>query len=90
MPTVKDIVVKKPTPEEIEECKTWPIWQCEPSTFDWIYTQTETCLILTGKVTVTDGKDSITFGPGDMVTLPCDLECTWYVSTAVKKHYTFS
>ena len=66
MPTVKDIVVKKPSAAESENCKNWPIWTCEPSTFDWEYTEKETCLVLEGKVTVTDGSDSVTFGPGDL------------------------
>ena len=52
MPTVKDVTVKKPTEDEISECKTWPTWECEPSTFDWAYTQTETCLLLEGEVTI--------------------------------------
>ena len=89
MLTVKDIVVKKPSDEEIATCKSWPIWQCQPSTFDWAYTQTETCLLLEGKVTVKDDKDSVAFGPGDMVTFPNGLECTWQVTEPVKKHYDF-
>ena len=90
MPTVKDVIVKKPSEDESGRCKSWPIWQCEPSTFDWVYTQTETCLLLEGKVTVSDGKDSVSFGAGDMVIFPVDLECTWHISEAVKKHYDFT
>ncbi len=89
MPTVKDVIVKKPSKAEAGRCKSWPIWQCEPSTFDWRYTEKETCLLLEGKVTVTDSKDSVSFGAGDMVIFPVDLECTWHVSEAVKKHYDF-
>ena len=93
MPNVKDVVVRKPTEEETGTCKAWPVWTCETSTFDWDYTQTETCLLLEGKVTVTDrpeGEDSVTFGPGDYVVLPVGLKCIWKVSEAVKKHYNFS
>lgn len=89
MPTIKDVVVKKPSDEETKQCKAWPIWQCEASTFDWAYTQKETCLLLQGDVTVTDGKDSVSFGAGDMVVFPEDLECTWQVIKPVKKHYNF-
>jgi len=89
MPTVKDIVVKKPTEEQIERCSSWPIWKCEPSTFDWTYTQKEICFLIEGRVTVTDGSDSVTFGPGDYVEFPNGLECTWQVHEAVKKHYSF-
>ena len=90
MPTVKDIIVKKPTDQEQETCTSWPIWKSDPSTFDWAYTETETCLLLEGKVTVSDENDSVSFGAGDMVVFPKDLECTWHVEQAVKKHYNFS
>ncbi len=89
MPTIKDVVVKKPSDEETKRCKAWPIWQCEASTFDWAYTQKETCLLLEGDVTVSDGKDSVSFGAGDMVVFPEDLDCTWQVKKPVKKHYNF-
>ena len=54
-----------------------------------MYTEQETCLLLEGKVTVSDDKDSVSFGSGDMVVFPKDLECTWRVSEAVTKHYNF-
>ena len=90
MPTVKDVIVRKPSEEEVATCKIWPIWKCEPSTFDWAYTQQETCLLIEGKVTVTDDKDSVSFGPGDYVVFPNGLECNWHISEAVTKHYNFS
>lgn len=91
MPTVKDIQIRKPTTEETQKCKTWPIWTCRPSTFDWDYTEKETCLIIDGEVTIKDrnSEDSVSFGPGDMVVFPEDLSCVWEVKKPVKKHYTF-
>jgi uncharacterized cupin superfamily protein len=89
MPTVKDVVVKKPSEEESSACQSWPIWTCQPSNFDWVYTEKETCLLIEGKVTVTDGKDSVNFGPGDLVIFPEGLECNWNVREAVKKYYNF-
>ena len=91
MPTVKDIIIKKPTEHEIAAAKTWPIRSSDVSTFDWDYTQNETCLILEGKVSVQDrpGNDEISFGPGDMVTFPKYLACIWKVTEPVKKHYSF-
>lgn len=89
MPNIKDIVIRKPSKEEDEKCRSWPIWTCQTSEFDWAYTDKETCLILEGEVTVTDGKDSVTFGPGDLVEFPVDLECTWKVKKPVRKHYNF-
>ena len=90
MPSVKDITIETPSEEEKDTCSSWPVWQCEKSTFDWVYTQTETCLLLAGKVTVSDSEGAVTFGAGDLVTLPEGLECTWQVSEPVKKHYSFS
>jgi len=90
MPTVKDIIVRKPTEAETSRCKTWPVWTCEPSTFDWSYTEKETCLVLEGKVTVTGGdNESVSFGPGDLVIFPQDLDCVWHVEEAIRKHYNF-
>ncbi len=89
MPDVRDVIVKKPSEAEAAECRTWPIWRCQPSTFDWAYTEKETCLLIEGKVTVTDGTNSVSFGAGDLVIFPEDLECTWQVSEPVTKHYNF-
>ena len=69
MPTVRDIVVRKPTEQETRRCGSWPTWTCEP--------------------TITDGKESVTFGPGDMVVFPEGLECVWNVKEAIRKHYNF-
>jgi uncharacterized protein len=89
MPTVKDVIVRKPTKEEVATCSSWPIWQHEPGAFDWIYTEKETCLLIEGKVTVSDGKNSVNFGKGDYVVFPDGLECNWHIHSAVKKYYNF-
>lgn len=89
MPTVNDIEVRKPTEEEANRCKAWPLWSCEPSSFDWSYTEKETCLIIEGKVTVADDGGSVSFGSGDFVIFPQDLDCVWNVEEAVRKHYSF-
>lgn len=92
MPTVKDVLVRKPTDQEVKTCQQWPTWSCPVSEFEWEYTQTEKCLILEGKVTVTDNPDrgqSISFGPGDYVVFPEGLKCIWKVTAPVRKHYDF-
>lgn len=91
MTTVKQIKVYKPSAEEIKIAQTWPVWNCEKSTFDWEYTQRETCYIIEGEVIIKDrpGSDEIRFGAGDMVIFPTDLSCQWQVKKAVKKHYKF-
>jgi uncharacterized cupin superfamily protein len=93
MPSVNDIEVRKPEEKEIEQYKNWPVWCCDVSEFDWDYSQTETCLVLEGQVTVTDrpeSGDSVTFGPGDVVVFPVGLECVWKVTAPVRKHYNFT
>lgn len=91
MATVKQIKVYKPSADEIKLAKTWPVWNCGQSTFDWEYTQQETCYILEGEVIIKDpsGSEQVSFGPGDMVIFPTDLSCQWQVTKAVKKHYKF-
>ena len=92
MPTVKDIIVNKPTEEQKQQCQDWPVWSCDPSEFEWEYTQTEKCLIMEGQVTVSDNPDSgetASFGPGDYVVLPNRLKCFWKVTEPVRKRYDF-
>ena len=85
------ITVRKPTEEEIAKLgvKSWPIWECEPSSFDWHYDSKETCLVLEGQVTVEGGGQKVSFGPGDLVVFPQGLDCKWIVAKAVRKHYRF-
>ena len=68
------ISVTSPCPETtIEELgiKSWPIWTCEASSFDWTYDEKETCLLLEGEVTVTpEGGDPVKFGAGGLVVFP--------------------
>jgi uncharacterized cupin superfamily protein len=91
MVSMKDVVVKKPTAEQVAEAKKWPIWEHAAATFEWFYTEREKCLILQGNVIVrsADGKESVSFGAGDWVEFPTDLECVWEIKEAVRKHYSF-
>ncbi len=83
---------KKPTPDEISKAKRWPIWEKEESKFDWHYDSDETFLVLEGEVTVkyNGGKNEISFGAGDLVTMPEGMDCTWHVNKKIRKHYHFS
>ncbi len=69
---------------------SWPIWTKEASSFSWSYDSLEECYILEGEVTVTpEGGRPVSFGPGDFVTFPKGMACTWDIKKAVKKHYNF-
>ena len=92
MPTVQDIIVRKPTEQEAKTCKSWPTWSCDTSEFEWEYTQTEKCLLIEGQVEVSDlppSGNTVTFGSGDYVELPNGLKCIWNVKHPVKKYYDF-
>jgi uncharacterized cupin superfamily protein len=41
------------------------------------------------KVTTPDGE-AVEFGPGDLVTFPRGLKCSWNVRKPIRKHYRFS
>lgn len=78
-----------------EELKTrgvfnWPVWEKEPSRFDWYYDSQENCYLLEGKVRVEPEKgEPVEFGAGDFVVFPAGLKCVWDISQKVKKHYSF-
>ena len=82
------MIVRKPTPVEIETAKSWSTWSKGPSEFPWSYDTNETCYILEGEATVKDSKgNSIRFGPGDWVEFEEGLECIWDISKTIRKKY---
>jgi len=86
------ITVKKIGEEEKNSLgvDSWPIWSKEPSTFDWSYSTTETCYIIEGEATVKTEDQKVSFGPGDLVTFPKGLSCTWTIHKKIVKNYSFS
>ena len=84
-----EILVRKPTEEEIAGMKSNPVWTCEVSEFEWYYDSEETCLIIEGDVTVRYGSTSVSFTAGDYVVFPKGLSCVWEVKKAVSKYYIF-
>ncbi|MCG2710879.1 MAG: cupin domain-containing protein [Candidatus Omnitrophica bacterium] len=86
-----EITVKKPTQEELDalDIKNWGIWECEKSTFEWTYSDKETCYIYEGKVTVKTDEGEVSFQSKDLVVFPKGLSCTWIVEEPVRKAYKF-
>lgn len=83
---------RNPDPAMLERLgvSDWPIWTKEVSKFPWTYEEAETCYLLEGEVIVTpDGGQPVQIGPGDLVTFPAGLSCTWDVRAPVRKHYQF-
>jgi uncharacterized protein len=92
MPNQKQhIKVERPSPEKLKDLRitSWPIWEKEPSSFDWHYDEKETCLFLEGEVTVKSEGSEVKIKKGDLVEFPKGLSCTWHVEQAVRKHYKF-
>jgi hypothetical protein len=85
------IKIERTTHDQLKQLKvsTWPIWTKEPSTFDWEYDEQETCYFLEGEVTVKTDQGRATLTPGDLVTFPKGLSCTWHVTKPIRKHYRF-
>ena len=68
--------------------KSWPIWECEPSKFQWNYNDKEICLIIEGQATISTKKGDIyVIKSGDLVEFPAGLNCDWEVTKSIKKHY---
>lgn len=89
MPSIK---ISRPTPAELAALGTasWPTWTCGVSTFPWHYDMEETCYILEGRVTVETAAEKAEIGPGDLVTFPVGLDCTWRVHEPIRKVYHFA
>ena len=84
-----DVEIYRPTHKEEQVAKTWPIWEKEPSEFDWQYDEKEACYIIEGKAKVIfEGKEAW-FEAGDMVIFPQGLACRWVIEKKIKKHYKF-
>ena len=83
---MKIIIIKN---KNKDEYKSWPIWDCKPSKFDWEYNQEEHCYLIEGNVIVSSQLESVKIRKGDYVIFPKGLKCHWEVTTHIKKHYTF-
>ena len=68
--------------------KSWPIWECETSKFEWNYDDKEICLIIEGQAKISTKNGDIYFiKAGDLVEFPAGLYCEWEITKSIKKHY---
>ncbi|MBU0615723.1 MAG: cupin domain-containing protein [Nanoarchaeota archaeon] len=87
---MEKIIVRKPTEKEKEDMEKCGVWDKGVSEFQWEYEIKETCLIISGEVTVTsDSGEAVSFKAGDYVVFPEGLKCTWKITKPVKKYYRF-
>ena len=75
--------------KNLSDFKSWPIWECQPSTFNWEYSEEEHCYIIEGDVTVIENGNIVHIKKGDYVIFPKGLKCNWEVHKAFKKYYIF-
>ena len=76
-------------PPKPERLGPWSVWTCEPSTFDWQYSDREVCFIYEGHVKVKTKDEEVEINKGDLVTFPQGLSCTWQVIKPICKVYKF-
>jgi uncharacterized protein len=63
-------------------------WQAEPGRIAVDYTETELCVLLVGRVRLTDeGGASVQFGPGDAFVIAAGFKGTWESIGRVTKIY---
>ena len=87
-----EIKTEKMTLEEAKQLgiDNWMSWSCEPSVFDWHYSDKETAYVFKGLVKVTpDGGEPVEITGGMLVTFPAGMACTWEVVETIEKVYTF-
>jgi len=69
---------------------SWPVWEKEPSVFEYSYDEQEQFYVVEGSAVVTPkGGEPVSFGAGDFVTMPQGMECTWEIKEKIVKHYRF-
>ena len=83
---MKIVIIKN---KNKEDYKDWSIWTCDPSEFDWEYTEEEHCYVLEGEVIVEGSENTVAISKGDYVIFPKGLKCFWKVIKPIKKHYIF-
>ena len=84
------VTIKKPTKEELERLgvKSWPVWEKEPSEFDWYYDEDETFYVIEGEAEVElDDGTKVRFSEGDLVTFKKGVSCKWRVLRYIRKYY---
>lgn len=88
---MEKIKKSKPSKDDLKklDLSSWSPWSCEVSSFDWEYSDTETCYIKEGEVRVETADGEVEITAGDLVTFPKGLKCKWHVSKPIRKVYKF-
>jgi len=88
----KVVVNDTPSEDQLARARAWPTWGCDASEFPWSYGAAETCLVIEGEARVVPDDERLApveLKPGVMATFPAGMSCTWIVTKAIRKHYSF-
>lgn len=88
---MEKIITQKMSLEDAKKLgiDTWGSWGCEPSVFDWEYSDKEIAYVFNGDVIVSAyGEDTHITG-GMLVTFPKGMKCVWNVKERIDKVYMF-
>ena len=69
--------------------KNWPIWEKEPSRYDWNYDCDEECYIIEGDFNIETDEGNYHLKTGDFITFKEGLRCVWDIRRDVVMHYNF-
>lgn len=85
------IEIRSVTTDELKRLhvENWPVWECQPSTFDWEYDLDETAYVLEGHVEILTSDGVFELRGGDLALFPKGLSCTWKVRERIRKVYRF-
>ena len=72
--------------KDIDDFKSWSIWSCEKSEFNWFYDTEEHCYIIEGQVKVKGTENTVNISKGDFVVFPN----RYYSGRPRIIHYLFS
>ena len=74
---------------EILGVEGWPIIHHEIGQLAHTAAQTETSFIISGEAeVVVDGRDSVTVGESDLVTILPGTSCRWHITKAITRHHS--
>ena len=84
------IKVEKPTVLQLEDVKSWEVWEKEPVTFSHYYDKNESFYFLQGVAEIElEGGDTYRVTEGDFVTISAGSKTTWVIKETVRKHFLF-
>ena len=81
------IFSRKATEGEKEYFKDYTFWECEPSKFDYVYPNDETCVVTEGYAEITADGQITVLEPGVLAFFPKGTNCVWNISKTVKKYF---